>query len=424
MSVIVKRLFNVLLWLSLLVAGCAAGEQVTHQPDALATAFVSEPRQPFFDARAHRAEYVGPGREVPPPEKPAEVKIGWFGPTDPRHPEAGGMWCAARLAVDEANRTGGYHGSPFRLVSSWSENPWGTGIKGITRLAYDEDVWAVVGGPDGPSAHLVEQVVAKARLAFVSPVATDKTANLANVPWIFSCAPGDHLLAPMLAEAVVRETRGKSLAMVSCTDHDSRMFTTELLAALRKHGAFPALHLEFRPGDTDFTRQLESLRADHDFVWPPSLSPSLAAAVVLIAGPRDSAHFLDALRTDGLTVPVYGGPAMGHRLFAESAGPAAEGVVFPRLWHPSVAGERSTAFARRFRTRFGIEPDYTAAHTYDAMNLLIAAIRRAGLNRVLIRDALRELSPWPGVTGTIDWDPTGQNQSGGHLGAFRNAHEK
>ena len=138
------------------------------------------------------------------------------------HPQAGAMWQAATLAIGEANRAGGYRGLPFRLVAAWSENPWGTGVKGVAHLVYDEKVWAIVGAPDGPSAHLVEQIVAKARLVFINPVSTDGTANMANVPWIFSCTPSDHLLASPLADAMVSKIAGGGFSIVSCIDHDSR----------------------------------------------------------------------------------------------------------------------------------------------------------------------------------------------------------
>ena len=36
---------------------------------------------------------------------------------------------------------------------------------GAGRIVYQDRVWAIIGGIDGPSAHLAEQVVAKARLA-------------------------------------------------------------------------------------------------------------------------------------------------------------------------------------------------------------------------------------------------------------------
>ena len=388
-------------------AGCVTRSGDMAQTSAPTVRAGTKARAPFFNARLRMSEYAGPGREVSPPVDLEEIKIGWYGPADADHAEAGIMWLAATLAIEDANRLGGYRGIPFRLMTSWSENPWGTGVRGVARLVYAHDVWAMAGAPTGPSAHLVEQIVAKARLPFLSPVSTDKTTNLANVPWTFSCAPGDHLQAPVLARALLERVDGRRFALVSCTDHDSRVFATELLAALDKLKAFPSLRLEFRPDSLDFDTQLQGLQH------------ARPAAIALIAGPLEAARLLIAMRESGLTMPVFGGPAMGRRLFVERGRPAAEGVVFPLLWYPSSAGQRSAGFARRFCERFGVEPDYTAAYTYDAMTLLVTAIHKAGLNRVRIRDALRLLSPWPGVTGLITWDPTGQNHRPIQLGTIR-----
>ncbi len=404
--------FSLVCLVIVFVAGCTASAR-TASRDATTTTSAPAERQspaPFFDARSHQVEYAGPGRDEPVPADLDEVRIGWFGPSDPEHPTAGAMWCAATLALDEANGTGGCGGLPFRLVGVWSENPWGTGVKSVIRLAYDEKVWAIVGAPDGASAHLVEQVVAKARLTFVSAISTDKTTNLVNVPWIFSCAPGDHLQAPVLAEAIVSQAGGLGFVLTTCTDHDSRLATTELLAALNRMKSFAKRHLEFGPGSRDFASQLEAIRQ------------ARPGAVVVFGGPVDSARFVTALRQAGLKLPVFGRPAMGTRAFVEQAGEFAEGVLFPLLWEPAVAGEKAQQFIQRFVERFGVEPDYTAACTYDAMNLLMAAVRRAGLNRARIRDAVRELAPWSGVTGTIIWDPTGQNDRPVTLGTVQNAH--
>ena len=67
-------------------------------------------RRPFFDAREHTTEYAGPGREAPEPTDVAEVLIGYFGPHDPRDPQGGDLWCAAQLAIEEANARGGCRG--------------------------------------------------------------------------------------------------------------------------------------------------------------------------------------------------------------------------------------------------------------------------------------------------------------------------
>ena len=80
---------------------------------------------PYFDARSHPAGYSGPGREASDPLDVNEVRIGYFGPSKKSDPEGGDMWCAASLAIEEANRAGGYKGLPFRLVAEWLVAPLG-----------------------------------------------------------------------------------------------------------------------------------------------------------------------------------------------------------------------------------------------------------------------------------------------------------
>jgi len=361
--------------------------------------------KPFFNAREHRTEYAGPGRNTPAPREVDEVLIGYFGPSDPDDSQGGDMWFAAQMAVEEANAAGGYREKPFRLVPGWSENPWGSGVAHVTRMAYTDKVWAVIGGIDGPSTHLAEQVVAKARLPLVSPVSTDKTVNLANVPWMFSLAPGDHLLAPIVAGAIAAETGDAPFVLVSADDHDSRVFTTELNKALSERRMAPDLQVEYRRGKRDVGELVARL------------VQAKPAAVAIAADADDSARLVAALREEGYTGSIFGGPAMGRQQFLQQAGAAAEGVVFPLLYEPRTT---PTGFAKTFARRFGHPPDYAAAHTHDAVRLVLEVIQKAGLNRARIRDAVNDASPWTGAAGTVQWDGLGANTRSARLGSLRN----
>jgi ABC-type branched-subunit amino acid transport system substrate-binding protein len=368
------------------------------------TAEASFARKPFFDARQQQTEYAGPERELPPPAAVDEVLIGYFGPSDPADPRGGDMWRAAEMAVEEANAAGGYRGKPFRLVPVWSENPWSTGVSQLARMVYRDRVWALIGGIDGPSTHLAEQVVAKARLTLLSPASSDKTVNLANVPWMFSCLPGDHLQAPVLAAEIERRVGKGPFLILSTDDHDPHLFTDELRRSLAKRRLAPRLQIECQRATRDaaeLTAQILAAKVD---------------AVVLVAGADDSARLLRPLRSEGFRGLVFGGPAMGRRAFLQEAGAAAEGVLFPLLYQP---GEESREFASTFKSRCGWLPDYAAAHTYDAVRLLLGAIGEAGLNRARIRDALEQLSPWEGATGTVRWDRLGANTRAVILGTIR-----
>jgi branched-chain amino acid transport system substrate-binding protein len=286
------------------------------------------------------------------------------------------------------------------------------------RMAYVDKVWAIVGGIDGPSTHLAEQVVAKACLPLVSPVSGDKTVNLAHVPWMFSLLPGDHLQAPVVAAAVSDRVGAGPFILVSGVDHDSRLFTQELSKCLGARHLVPRYQFELSP---------EKAVAGQIIARVIEAKPQ---AVVLVAGTHQSALLVAGLREAGFPGLVFGSAAMGRRRFLEEAGDAAERVFFPLLYSVGCVertGNEKGAFhapyegrfAEAFEARTGKPPDYAAAHAYDAFRLLIAAVRTAGLNRARIRDALSALSPWSGVTGTVQWDPLGANSRPVALGTIQ-----
>ncbi|MFB3904035.1 MAG: ABC transporter substrate-binding protein [Acidobacteriota bacterium] len=364
-------------------------------------------QQPHYDGRKKELDYPGPGREVPEPEV-SEVRIGYFGPSDPSHPLGGDLWLAAQLALEEVNAGGGYRGLPFRLLPAWSENPWGSGISDVTRLVYNQRVWALIGGIDGPSTHLVEQVTTKARLALIGASSTDKTVNYAYVPWMFSMLPADQLQAPLLCARIEDILKGRSgrLAVISANDHDSHLAAREFKSLLARRGVTPSRDVQVRSGN-----QADIAQAARD------LAATRPDAILVVANPIDSAQIVRTLKESKNAARIFGSCAFGRRAFIEAAGTEADGAVFPLLDGES-AGQRG--FSQKFFARFGRSPDFAAVQTYDAVHLLAQAIRKAGLNRARIRDAIRQLSGWEGANGIVRWDAVGQNTRLLRLGTFQN----
>jgi ABC-type branched-subunit amino acid transport system substrate-binding protein len=337
--------------------------------------------------------------------EPGEVRIGYFGPDDADHPVGGAIWKGTKLAIEESNAAGGYQGMPFRLVQDWDENPWSGGAASVVRMVYQERVWAVIGGIDGASTHLAEQVVAKAQLVLIDPASTDRTVNSANVPWIFSCMPVDRVLMAAIGDALLASPGRESFILASATDHDSRIMAEVFLAFVQRKHIGPQRHLEFQSG----SHRIPGLAKQ--------IAESETRAVVVLAGASDSAALVRELRTAGAAPIIFGGPSLGRRTFLDRARSAAEGVRLPLTFQESgLAAE----FSKTFEARWNVAPDYAAFHAYDSTRLLVAAIRRAGLDRAQIRAALAELSPWKGVSGTIRWDEIGRNSRGARLGTIRN----
>ena len=202
--------------------------------------------KPYHDARKTPLTYSGPGRDDPEPTDVREVRLAYFGPPDASDEAGGQMWQGASLAIEEANRQGGYRGLPFRLFPAWDRNPWAGGVAKLARVVYGDKVWAIIGGIDGATTHLAEQVVAKAQLTLINPAATDRSIHTAGVPWMFSCAPGDRLLGEALSHEL--RQRGARFALVSAIDHDSRAFVAQLNLAFAHDRLSPVLHLEWPSG--------------------------------------------------------------------------------------------------------------------------------------------------------------------------------
>jgi branched-chain amino acid transport system substrate-binding protein len=113
---------------------------------------------------------------------------------------------------------------------------------------------------------------------------------------------------------------------------------------------------------------------------------------------------------------VVGGATLALNAFRRAAGAAAEGVLVPRLWQPTPEWD---SFVRMYENRWGEPPDHAAGQSYDAVRLAAEAVRRAGLNRARIDDALRGLVPWTGVTGVVQWDALGRNERPVGLAVWR-----
>ena len=355
---------------------------------------------PHFDARGHTPEYVGPNDQPAATGALTEIRIGYFGPSDPQHPLYGNLWRAAQRAIDDANQRGGFVGKPYRLVPAWSDNPWGSGVKQVTQLVYADRVWAIVGGVDGPTTHLAEQVVVKARLALVSPVSTDKTVNLTNVSWMFSLAPNDRLVADVLTEEIARGARTRSFILITTNDHDAFLLTRELRRAMTASRIAPSYQFEYQPQ----SRAREALVHECLAAKPDD--------VIVIANPLDSLDLVRALRQAGFAGCIFGGSAMGRAPFVRHVADVAGELVFPQLSGARPAAETSAAADHTpVNAPAGMEADddYAALQMYDAVQLVTSAIGKAGLNRVAIARAIRDLSPIAGVSGRIEWDAPGSN---------------
>jgi ABC-type branched-subunit amino acid transport system substrate-binding protein len=416
---------------------CACG---THPPgppqDRVVEPYAGEPKdmspyvkfaEPYDLNYIHPNIYTGAGRDLPEPKNISEVRIGFFGPIEHTPEQLFGqrMLHGAQLAVEEANAQGGYGGKPFRLMlhndyDNWQakavygdDRPtdptiWGSPSNEAVKMIYGDSDWAIFGSINSESTHIMLRVALKAEIPIVNSASTDPTIPETYIPWYFTDLQDDRVQCLTLARRIFTELGLKRVALLRVNNRYGRFGVLKFRDASRRLGHPVVIEQKYMPGDTDFTRALKIIQ------------DSRTDAIVLWADQAEAAGILKQMRALGMKQRVFGAyRTLGPELLAE-AGPAAEGfeAVFP--YDPSRSDPKWLDFNQRFESRFHEKPEQFASLAYDAMNALLDAICRAGLNRARIHDALADLEEYDGVTGHMVFDPNQKNVSPMYLGTVHN----
>lgn len=344
-----------------------------------------EPQKPYFDFSKAGSGFYGPGREVPDPVGLKTVRIGVLGPA--KDAEGLQMRTGVRIALEEMNRKGGYKGIPYEMMFRPDDGPWGMAAKQVVDLAYEDNVWAIIGGLDGQRTHIAELVVSKAWVPVVTPTASDISIDYANVPWVFRCAPADTREAELLLDFVQKRGHKHVVALTEAQRDGETGFKRLQEAAGRKNIQMDA-HWQFPTSSPEAVvpRLMEIDPPDDLIIW---------------GSPGPSITLLRAIRAAGIKIPVLGPSALAIVDPADSSWIGELVVAAPF----DLSRENATAreFSARFKDLTGTHPTPIALLSYDAALLVTKTVALAGLNRMRIRDELARMS-YDGLAGKTQFN--------------------
>ncbi|HJT86328.1 MAG TPA: ABC transporter substrate-binding protein, partial [Bryobacteraceae bacterium] len=368
--------------------------------------------KPYYENYTKEVEYNGAARDARTVQasEVTEVPIGFLGPIRDHKDEALGqaMLHGAQMAIEEANARGGYCGKPFRLKIHNDGALWGSSANEIVKMIYDEHVWAMLGSISGDSTHIALRVSLRAELPMVNSAATDPTIPETIIPWILTTIQDDRVQSYTLARRVYTDLALKRIALLRVNERYGRFGVVKFRDAARRLGHPVVIEQKFDPGAVDFARQLRVIR------------DSNVDGIVLWTDAGAAGMILKQMRAMGMRQPVFGAArVLGEDLF-RLGGDAAEGLEMLYPFDPNRDEPAWIDFQKRFRAKYGAKVDSFSSLGYDAMNLLLAAICRAGLNRGAIRDALYGLESYKGVTGEMIFDPNAKNIAPLYLGTVKN----
>ncbi len=322
----------------------------------------------------------------------SEYRIGVFAPGD--HELARGV----ELAVDQANASGGVKGKRLRVVRRWALDPWGAGSKEVIRMVFEDRVWALIGGPDGATTHVAQQVATKAHLPLVAPVSSDPSLTHTRVPWIFRLPPDDAAQAEALLADGLAPSGLEAVGILVSADHAGRTFAAEIKRAMEGSQMTPVFELVVDPDLPDPGSLADRVKS----FAPDGIVMRLQPTVV-----RKMLAALHAVDVDcAVFVPWIPGLRLGE-FQPGYDGPLTEVLPFrpPRQCGPYLKLVRAGV------RRHGAKPTASMVYGYDAANLVIEALRQGAVGRVELQRELTELSGYWGASGPIRWDNGGGNRA-------------
>lgn len=340
--------------------------------------------------------FNGAGRELKPPVTLKEVRIGFLGPLSGSImvPQGKQMLQGATLAMEEANKKGGYRGLPYKLMIHNDVGLWGAAANEVVKMD-DEKVWAFVGSIDDIVSHVALRAALKLEIFMVCTGDPDPTFTETNIPWTLRVISDDRQGIYALINQIYKKDGHARVAIIRTGARYGRVAFKIFSENATRVGHPIIIEERFADGETDFKSQLERI-----MVTNPD-------AILVWGNAKESALILKQARTIGLKQPVYCSDRIVNPEFLKIAGNTADGIVTTCQYNPDSDNPKLKLFKANYIKRFGQDPDVFATHAYDGMNLLIEAINKVGLNRVLIRDVLtdrKSFQGFQGVTGSIVLD--------------------
>ncbi|MGQ0550024.1 MAG: ABC transporter substrate-binding protein [Armatimonadota bacterium] len=298
----------------------------------------------------------------------------------------------ATLAAEEVNAAGGIGGASLSLVTLDDRGSAEEAAKHFEQLVAQRAV-AVVGPLTDATAIAVAPIAERAKVVVISPGATGTIPYAGSS--FFRTALSAESQARALAEFVVRIKRARRISIIQDGNEYGTLVALAFSQRIHALGGEVVGTRYYRDGESAFERHATGVVAD-------------GADAVFIAGyPDEGAPILAALRARGVRVLLIGSDALYSPDLIYLAKEAANELHLPAGF---IATERLPAiqkFVSAYRKRFNEPPDQYAAQAYDAVKLIVAAVRRGGRDPATIQESLRGLRRFPGVTGEITFDRWG-----------------
>ena len=307
-----------------------------------------------------------------------------------------------RMAIEDANAKGlmiGGKKARFELLSEDDQADPKTATIVAQKLV-DDKVNGVIGHLNSGTTIPASRIYSDNGIPQISPSATAVAYTAQGFKTAFRVMANDGQQGKVLGEFAAKNLGGKKIAVIDDRTAYGQGLADEFVKSAQANGAQIVAHEYTTDKAVDFTSVLTLIKGKQpDLMFFGGMDPQ-------------GAPMLKQLRALGLKAKFMMGDGGYTPKLIENAGAAAEGAYASLPGVPLVQMPGGKDFSQRYEAKYKQPIELYAPYCYDAVNVMIAAMQKAGSAEPA--KYLPELAKveYDGVTAKIAFDEKGDIKGG------------
>jgi branched-chain amino acid transport system substrate-binding protein len=303
----------------------------------------------------------------------------------------------ARLAIEEINAHGLVIGGKKITLELDSEDDAGDPRQAtqVAQKLVDDKVVAVIGHLNSGTSIPASRIYSDAGIVEISPSATNPTYTQQGFKTTYRLVATDAQQGPALADYASKVLKARSVAIVDDSTAYGQGLANEFENRAKSAGMTVVSHDAATDRSIDFRAILTKLKGERPDIIMHGGMDSTGGPLAKQAA--QLAMNVKILAGDGVCTPKVAG----------LAGDASKNIICSIAGMPLEKMEQGKAFESRYFARFNKQIEVYAPFTYDAVYIIVDAMKRAGSIEPANILAAMPSTAYAGVIGLTQFDAHG-----------------
>jgi len=279
----------------------------------------------------------------------------------------------------------------------------------VVKELIDQGVTAIIGHMTSSMSMQTVPIVNEKKVIMMSPTTTT-TYLSGKDDYFFRVSNTTKSYATIMARYLYDILDVKNVAVVY--DLKNKAYTESWMQDFRK---------EFEKSGGRIATAVKFISGPDTHLYDVAMQALLPGveAMVISASAMDAAMICQQVKKIGKNIPIAASEWAATEKLLELGGAAVENVIVSQFFDRNSTDKVYVKFREAYRKRFGNEPGFASVNAYDAVNIVLEAIKKQKTGN-LSKETLQKLNQYNGVQGVVTIDRYGDADRKTFLSVVKN----